>query len=86
MYFLVYLFPDDMDILELEVIILPDNELIFKIQQPRGEYDYQYISCRLKKETVKRLDDLASQLGSSRNSIIVRLINHGLETYRIDTD
>ena len=59
---------------------MPDNTL--KIKR-RGEDGYRLISLRIKEETLKKIDDIASETNYSRNELINVLLEHGVEHVEI---
>ena len=53
------------------------------IKKVKGEDGYKTFSVRLRNETVKELDGLASQSGRSRNELVGMLLEYALEHCRI---
>ena len=53
-----------------------DDGLIIK---PRGEDGYKLISVRIKEDTLRALDKLATDTNYSRNELINLLLRHGVD-------
>lgn len=50
----------------------------------RGEDGYKLISVRIKEDTLKDLDKIASQTNYSRNELINLMLKHGTENIIIE--
>ncbi len=50
----------------------------------RGEDGYQVISLRIRRETLDRLDGIASETNRSRNEVINILLQYGIEHVEIE--
>ena len=56
--------------------VMGDDGLIIK---PRGEDGYKLISVRIKEDTLRALDKLATDTNYSRNELINLLLRHGVD-------
>lgn len=50
----------------------------------RGEDGYKLISVRIKEETLSNLDKIASEANYSRNELINKILQYGIENLVID--
>ena len=49
-----------------------------------GDDGYKIITVRLRENTLKALDRLADEANYSRNELINRILEHGIETLKIE--
>lgn len=52
----------------------------------RGEDGTKIITVRIKEETLKELDGLASEINYSRNELINIILAHGIKNIEIDSE
>lgn len=50
----------------------------------RGEDGYKLISVRIKEETLSNLDKIASEANYSRNELINKILQYGIDNLVID--
>lgn len=61
---------------------MDDERLIIK--RKRGEDGYRVFSIRVKESTVKRIDEIVTDSGRSRNEIIGMLLEYAVEKCSIE--
>ena len=54
-------------------------EIKVKKERPKGDDGYRTFSVRVKRETVDKLDSIASKTGRTRNEIIGIFLEYGAE-------
>ena len=59
------------------------EKLIIRPKNPKGEDGYRTFSIRIKEETVNRLEEICNQCGYSRNELIAKFLEYGLENCEI---
>lgn len=59
------------------------HDLIITPKKAKGEDGYKVFSIRIKDELVKRLDDVSSQSGHSRNELIGIFLEYALDRCQI---
>ena len=50
----------------------------------RGEDGYRIVSVRMKEDLLKRLDEISNESNRSRNELINRILEHGVENLIIE--
>ena len=60
-----------------------DRELIIEEKPLKGDDGYKIFSLRIKKENLKRLEELSKITNQSRNALINKFIEYGLDNYKI---
>ena len=50
----------------------------------RGEDGYRIVSVRMKEELLKKLDEISNESNRSRNELINRILEHGVENLIIE--
>lgn len=58
---------------------MPDNNLIIRPKNLKGEDGYKTFSIRIREKTVARLDDVSSKTGHSRNELIGTFLDYALD-------
>ena len=61
-----------------------ENKIVIHSNSPKGKDDYHTFSVRIKKELVKKLDDICIQSGYSRNKLIGFFLEYAVEHYEIE--
>ena len=59
------------------------SELILEQKDTKGEDGYKTISLRIKEKNVEKLDELINITNQSRNALINKFIEFGLDNYKI---
>lgn len=59
-------------------------EIVIKRKRKKGEDGHQYLSIRVKDETVTALDKMATESERSRNEIINIFIEYGIAHHKIE--
>ena len=59
------------------------EKLIIYPKAPKGEDGYRTFSIRVKEETLRKLETICQQCGYSRNELIVKFLEYGLENCEI---
>lgn len=60
-----------------------DNKEPLKIKK-KSDDGYRVISFRIREDTLRKLDQVADETNRSRNEIISRILEHGLDNLEIE--
>ena len=63
---------------------MPDNKLILRPKNLKGEDGYKTFSIRIKERTVARLDDVSARTGHSRNELVGIFLDYAIENCIIE--
>lgn len=59
------------------------EKLIIHPKAPKGEDGYRTFSIRVKEDTIRQLEQICEQCGYSRNELIVKFLEYGLDNCEI---
>ena len=63
---------------------MKDEKLIVTPKQPKGEDGYRTFSIRIREELVKRIDDISTRSGRSRNELIGLFLDYAADHCKIE--
>ncbi|MBR4982626.1 MAG: ribbon-helix-helix protein, CopG family [Lachnospiraceae bacterium] len=63
---------------------MSDDILIIKPKKLRGDDGYKTFSIRIKEETVRKIDEISSQTGHSRNELIGIFLEYATEHCKVE--
>ncbi len=63
---------------------MKDEKLIVTPKRPKGEDGYRTFSIRIREELVKRIDDISTRSGRSRNELIGLFLDYAADHCKIE--
>ena len=63
---------------------MPNDNLLIRPKNLKGEDGYKTFSIRVKEKTVARLDEVSTKTGRSRNELIGTFLDYALDHCTID--
>lgn len=61
-----------------------DEMLVISPKHVKGEDGFKTFSIRIREDLVKKIDDVASKTGYSRNELIGRFLEYAVERVKIE--
>lgn len=60
---------------------MPDDKFVIRPKRNYGEH--QVVSCRMPVELIRKLDDISSKTGRTRNELILKCVEFALDKLEI---